>query len=243
LDGRALHYLFYVPPDSVKEGRLCFPPEESSHMVASLRFGAGDPLQATDGAGRLYDAVLEEASRNQSVAAVTAVREIPRPPVSLILFQGLIKFARMDTIVEKCTELGVDRIQPVLSERAVPREAGRRLARWRKIALEAMKQSRRVYLPEVGEMEEFRTVLPMLRSFDAVLAAHEGRGRRRLRREDLPPSGRVAVLVGPEGGFTEGEMADLDRLGAVAFGLGPRRLRSDTAAISSIAVISALLPD
>ncbi len=238
----AHHHLFYAPPELIRDGRIYFAEDESAHMFASLRKAAGDVIAATDGAGRLFEAELEEAGRSGAVARVTRVEEVPPPDVRLTLFQGMIRPQRMDLIIEKCVELGADTIVPVLTERAMERDAGARLSRWSRIALEAMKQSLRVYLPDVRPAVAFDDALGEAEGCDLVLVAHEQRGSPSLEGGDVVKGkGRIGLFVGPEGGFSDAEIKALTRRGARVFGLGGARLKSETAAIAAVALIRRFL--
>jgi 16S rRNA (uracil1498-N3)-methyltransferase len=225
------------------EGNLIrFSTEESSHIVSSLRHAAGDGIVATDGAGKLIHAELEKADRERAVARVTAVEERPPPDVAIALYQGMIRPQRMDLVVEKCVELGVASITPVLTERALDRDAGARLGRWNKIALEAMKQSLRVYLPEVRAAVPFSEALWETDGMDRILVAHEGVSARPLDAGDLEMgSGKLGFFVGPEGGFSQTEIRALSERGGLLFGMGEGRLRSETAAIAGVAIIGRFL--
>ena len=238
----ARHHLFYAPPGSVSGGRICFPPDESLHMVASLRLEAGEVISVTDGAGKLYEAEIERADREGTLAGVTRVREIAPPGVRIRLYQGMIRPQRMDLVVEKCVELGVNSIVPVFTQRAVGRDAGARLARWKKIALEAMKQSLRVYLPEIRPPAPLDRILDEVNGLDRVLVAHEGEAARALEAADVAiGKGNIGLFIGPEGGFSETEIGELTERGAKVFGMGAGRLKSETAAIAAIAVIGRFL--
>lgn len=238
----ARHHLFYAPPGSVSGGRICFPPDESMHMVASLRLTAGDVISATDGAGSLFEAEIEYAGREKTLARVTGVEQLPPPEVRLRLYQGMIRPQRMDLVVEKCVELGVNSVVPVFTERAVGRDAGARLARWKRIALEAMKQSLRVYLPEIRPPAPFGQVLKDADGLELVLVAHEGESARPLEAADVAiGKGNVGLFIGPEGGFSETEIEALSERGAKVFGMGAARLKSETAAMAAVAIIGRFL--
>jgi len=233
------HHLFYAPPEAFREGEIVFPEDDSHHMLASLRLGAGDLIGATDGMGKLFRAELLGVRGRRAVARVIEVREVPRPRVSLALYQGLVRPQKMDLIVEKCVELGAGSIRPILTERSLKRRAGGRVKRWEKIAAAAMKQSLRAYLPEILPLSHIQEATAGMDHFDRVLVAQGPGGGQRLSGEIVSlDEGRLALFVGPEGGFTHGEIARLADHGATAFTLGDKRLRSETAAIASVAVIA-----
>ena len=231
------HSLFYAPPEVIGTAGYISRRLESAHIVSSLRKTAGEVVAATDGAGRRYEAELEEAGRGGVVARVTGVELVEPPDVRLTLFQGMIRPQRMDLVVEKCVELGADAIVPLVSERALERDTGARLARWNKIAVEAMKQSLRVYLPEVHPALAFAEALDRLPGFDISLVAH-GRGAAGGFEGDRGiGKASIGLFVGPEGGFSDAEIEALAGGGAMTFCLGGARLRSETAAIAGVALI------
>jgi 16S rRNA (uracil1498-N3)-methyltransferase len=193
------------------------------HLERVRRLRAGDPVSVTDGAGRWrwcrFGEVLEVAGQVEADPA-------PAPPITLAF--ALVKGERPELVVQKLTELGVDRIVPFLAERSVvrwdPDKAGRNLERLRRVALEAAMQSRRTWLPEVAEVATFDEVVALPGAAGADLDGA------------APGLDRPVLLVGPEGGWSPAERAALPR----AMGLGPAVLRAETAAITGAALLCAL---
>jgi 16S rRNA (uracil1498-N3)-methyltransferase len=241
--GRPAHHrLFYAPPEAVREGRIYFPKDESAHIVSSLRLGRGDTVTATDGGGRLIEAEIEGTGGKLVVARVIRIEETAPPDITLALFQGIVRPRRMELVIEKCVELGLNAFSPVFTERSMERDAVGRLERWNKIALEAMKQSLRVYATEVRPPVSFGDALREVAGLDRVLVAHEQAAGDALREGDLDMGrGSVGLFVGPEGGFSNAEIEALRERGARTFGLGEARLKSETAAIAAVAIIRRFL--
>lgn len=214
--------------------------DAANHIARVLRLERGDPLTVFDGRGGEYAARIEEFRKGAVIVAVadrsTAVRESPLP---LTLAQGVSRGERMDWVVQKATELGVTRIVPVLTERTVvkldAKQAERKLVHWQGIAAAACEQSGRDRLPAVAaplSLAEF------LRAADShatrVLLSPAGR----LRIADLPrPDGEVVVLIGPEGGLAEAEQQAAVAAGFAAVRLGPRVLRTETAAVAALTLL------
>jgi 16S rRNA (uracil1498-N3)-methyltransferase len=150
----------------------------------------------------------------------------------------------MEFVVEKCTELGASAFLPFYSERSAARSVGaEKLGRWRRLARTAAQQCGRRDVPEVFEPVRFDALLERFAGYDTVLFAWELAAPIPLRDQlasALPPGGRVLVVVGPEGGFTHDEADAAARSGATPLSLGPRILRTDTAAMALLAVIAAL---
>jgi len=237
------HQLFYFPPDSLRDGVIVFARDESRHMVRSLRLAAGDWLRATDGAGRFYDAVLERTVGPQAEARVRATVEVAAPVPSVTIYQGVVRPQRMDFLIEKAAELGCAGLVPVECARSVRRVARPRLARWRRLAREAMKQSRRAHLTEISEPMDFRAAAAGSGDFDLVLLARGDPSAGPLVKVMEASAARAALWIGPEGGFTDEEVEGLQAAGARPFSLGPYRLRSETAALAALAAIAAISPN
>jgi 16S rRNA (uracil1498-N3)-methyltransferase len=232
------HQLFYFPSGNLKVDLVEFAADETRHMLASLRLRKGDVISATDGAGTIFRVSIETVERGRATGRVLEASpgEPPRPVIRV--FQGIVKPARMDFLVEKCVEMGIAGLVPVECARCVSTAGPERLERWRRIAVEAMKQSLQAWLPEIARPVKFEQALTQAAGLDTVLVATDAGERSRLG-EILAPvrTARIGVWVGPEGGFTDQERAALDRAGATPFGVGQSRLRSETAALASVAVI------
>jgi len=241
-DKIAAHQRFYLSDAPGDSDRVRFSAEESRHMVASLRLAAGDEVSATDGAGHVFRVVVEEATRRRVAGRIVARAEERAPEPRISLFQGIIRPARMDALVEQAGELGITQMVPVKCDRSL-RGAGReRLARWRRIAVDAMKQSLRAHLMDVGPVEEFGGAVRFAAGSDMTLVASgPGDGPLPIDRIRERRPANLAVWVGPEGGFAEEEICALVEAGATPFSLGPYRLRSETAALTTIAVLRACL--
>jgi 16S rRNA (uracil1498-N3)-methyltransferase len=240
------HYRFYLQPDAFAGEYVRFAEAESGHMVSSLRVKAGVTVAATDGRGGLYRILVERVEAGRVEGRVLESVRIERASPVIHLFQGIVRPSRMDLIVEKCTELGAAAFVPVVTERSVRLGAGGRTQRLARIAAEAMKQSLGVYLPQISEPVVFEQALDMLVGIDLSLVASECSGERRLAQVIADCKARaIAIWVGPEGGFTSDESNKMASYGALRFSLGPKRLRSETAAIVSVALINeaAAAPD
>jgi 16S rRNA (uracil1498-N3)-methyltransferase len=206
---------------------LELPAGEADHVLKVLRGRNGDTVEVVDGAGKLFAARL----RGGREAAV--VEELAAPDgagVEISLYQAVPKGGRMDLVVEKATEVGATRIVPLLAERGVvnPREG--KVGRWRRVAEAAARQSLRLSVPEVADPVRFEDV------------ASEVRGTRVLLHNapDLQPVEAVvgvpvSLFVGPEGGWSGAELRLAEDAGIAFGGLGPYRLRSETAGIISVA--------
>lgn len=239
---------FHVPPDGIQDGRAFLSSADARHLVQVLRLGVGARVRLYDGQGGEYDARVAGIEDGRvHVAVETGRPHAGESPLSVILLQGFLKEKKMDRLVRQATELGVAQFVPVLTGRTVARPDGRRLAarrqRWARIAAEALKQCRRGRIPEIGPAVDLDGALPLAEGCDRKIAFWE--------EALLPLAGiapgegvrRVAVLMGPEGGFTPEEMAAAEAAGFVAASLGPRILRAETATVAVCALVQHLWGD
>lgn len=229
---------------------IALEPEELNHACRVLRLRKGDEVVIADGKGSAYRGVVEVLGPERGLVRLTGsplpAAESPR---RIVLLQGLARGEKMDQIVRQAVELGVQQITPVVTERSVPRfsksrEEGR-LRRWRSLVRAAAKQCRRAVLPEVTPVLEFDRALELLRGRTAVVP-WEGEKERGLDRllEQLPEEKEAVFLfIGPEGGFSEAEMAVLIGAGVCPIHLGPRILRTETAAAVTVALVQAAWGD
>ena len=228
---------FFV--DQIRSGAAELRGEEARHLTRVLRVEAGQRFEVSDNE-RAFLAEIEEAKGERVVFRILEPLEIVPVPVRITLCAALIKFDRFEWMVEKATELGVERILPVeatRSERGLLEASRKRAERWMRIARESSQQSRRVRIPEI---------LPGTR-FAAALTTEAG--HRFFLEEDTAPAllheipeerqETVAILLGPEGGWTDSEREAARAAGWNAVSLGPQVLRAETAACAALAVVMA----
>jgi len=226
---------FYVNPKDVHGDELTFPEDEVRHMYKVLRKKKGDTVWAVDGEGTAYQVEIQYIGRNGGWGKIRTIRRrLGEPVADITLAQSVLKGDRFEWLVEKSVEMGVHRIIPMITENTVTTAGPQKLARWRRVALAAMKQCGRSVLPEITEAKTITQVLALGTGCSCRLIAHpapEGRALL-IKAEDQPAVTQKAVLVvGPEGGFTEEEIAEAGEQGYLAVSLGPRRLRAETAGI------------
>ena len=229
---------FYCPPDKISDGSVLIDGEEFSHLVHVMRKKTGDVIGVVDGEGIFHEVILEEIKKKQAKGRITVTSGNHLEPVTrLTLAVGILKNpSRFDFLVEKVTELGVTGIIPLETERTIPSHA--KTDRWQKLALAAMKQCGRAYLPRVSELTPLAQMHDNFHQFDRKLVAHEQvEPTTSLRTVAGDVRGSILVLVGPEGGFSEEEIQMCISKGCTPFSLGERRLRTETAAIAVAAQI------
>jgi 16S rRNA (uracil1498-N3)-methyltransferase len=233
---------FTIAPERIVDGRVTFDALETRHLARVLRLGPGDTVVATDGAGHDYTVRLDTVRPRAAGVVVGVAQAAVESPLAITLVQALPKADKLETIVRAATELGVTRIVPALAARTVVRlaegHAGSRLARWQRVAREAAKQCGRAIVPDVAPARPLAACLDEARNADLALCLWESE-RRPLGialAEAKRPS-RVAVLVGPEGGFERGEVDAARVSGWQIIGLGARILRAETAGPAIIAIL------
>ena len=232
----------FVPPERMRATPITVIGEEHHHLARVLRARPGDAITLFDGAGAEIDArVVRVGRRETELEADSSTRPgVARGGGQLVLLTAVPRGGRMDFLVQKCCELGVARIVPVIAARSVARPEPGRRARWEKIAREAARQCGRADVPAVAAPAVLATALaaPDLPARRLVLSpAEAGRSMRAL----LPDRAATALLVGPEGGLAAAEVEAAQSAGFVPVSLGPRVLRVETAAIVAVALATEAL--
>lgn len=223
--------------------------DDARHALRVLRLRAGDRVQLSDGVGALFEAVLERADDAGVYARVGDRLPSGEPGVRVTIYQGLPKADKLDLIVQKATELGAARVVPVKMERSVVRldekDGEKRRQRLSKIAREAAKQCGRACVTEVLAPVGFERALDMLSREDAALMPWENAREDGFKRawSERPDAASVGILIGPEGGISEAEASRAIKAGAMPVTLGPRILRTETAAIVCCALAMHLWGD
>ena len=235
--------VFWSPRAGLVAGtRVVLDGAEGHHAAVVRRLRAGERLLLTDGAGTAADCVVVEVGRDQLTATVESVSVAAAPQPRLVVVQALPKGDRGEIAVETLTEVGVDVIVPWAAARCVTQWKDQRgakaLERWRATAREAAKQSRRVWWPDVEGAASTSEVAALIAGAALGLVLHEG-ATDALGAVDVPGSGSVVVVVGPEGGITDDERAAFAAAGARTVRMGPSVLRTSTAGTAAAAVLLA----
>ena len=237
----------YVREPLTSGAELRLGEERSRYIGRVLRLRVGDELTLFDGRGGEFSATIYEVSRHGTVLGVAGHcdRDV-ESPLRINLVQGISRGERMDFVVQKATELGAHRITPVMTRRSVVRLADdrseRRAAHWTKVAQSACEQCGRNVLPIVDSPQSFEQWLDNGASRDSQrVVLHPGTSEPLA---SVGPVGRnYALLVGPEGGLSDGELEQALTAGFVACSLGPRVLRTETAALGALAILQSLYGD
>jgi 16S rRNA (uracil1498-N3)-methyltransferase len=236
---------FFVDRKNISEDTAILTGTEAGHMLKSLRLRAGDAFHAFDEDGNRYRMrILEATSGSIRAEVLESAPPEDAPAVPVTLMVGMPKADKMDFILEKATELGCSRVVVFRSSRTIPRldadDAKKRLLRWERVALAAAKQCGSGRMPRIEGIVPFAEALRIGAGSGGRIVFYEGVGRFGLK-QALAAMGKpdgVALLVGPEGGFSEEEVREAEGAGFVRAGLGQRILRVETAAVAALAMVT-----
>ena len=231
---------FFVTPDQVGEDKIRIQGSDVNHMKNVLRMRPGEEVMVSDGNNRQYRCRVEDYPEGEAVLAILEAGLVDTElPSRIYLFQGLPKQEKMELIVQKTVELGVARIVPVATRRSVvkldEKKARAKTVRWQGIAEAAAKQSRRGIVPRVEDVCSLKEALEQAAGMDVKLMPYElseGMERTRQLVESVRPGQKIAVFIGPEGGFEEAEVAQAKDVGFEPITLGRRILRTETAGLT-----------
>jgi len=233
---------FYVKMEDVTSHGLILRGDESKHLVRVLRKNVGDRIFATDGNEMMYEAVIAEIGKTDTHCTIAAMhRKYNEPLLDVTLAVSLLKNpARFDYIVEKTTELGVRTIFPISCEHTISHNE--KHERLEKIALSAMKQCGRSWLPRIQPLQSFKLLIENSSHYQLKFIFHEKTDSSHTVASELKlheDIHSVLIVIGPEGGLTEDETAHADHAGFKSVSLGTRRLRTETAAVVAVSHVLA----
>ena len=253
---------FYAPPDNIDGSIAALSADETHHLMHVLRMTPGDPAFVFDGCGNEYKCIFRCLKDNRAQLEIEgyALNDIVESPVDLTLAQALAKGEKFDFIIQKATELGVSRIAPLITRYADVKlddqQISSRVERWRRISLEALKQCGRRKLVEITAPRPVRDFVGAGESSSQLQSSNDlptQAGRALLlfsergglaltdALEGRPKSSPVVALIGPEGGWSDDELELLNEVGCKSVTLGPRVLRTETAAMVAVTLIQQAL--
>ena len=221
------------------------------HMIKVMRLAEGDSVDVSDSMEWEYKTEIVSIDTDEVLLAIVDKQKFAREPETRVtLFQGVPKAGKMETIIQKCVELGVYAIVPVFMERTVVVEKGnfgKKLDRWQKISDEAVKQCKRGIIPEVGASLKFKEMVGELSQYDLILFPYENEEGttikdclrnvvRAVEAGERTMPKHVCIIIGPEGGFADKEAEMLDEAGAQRVSLGKTILRTETAGPAALAM-------
>ncbi|WZL74626.1 16S rRNA (uracil(1498)-N(3))-methyltransferase [Clostridiaceae bacterium 35-E11] len=245
---------FFVDKNNVLEDEgmiLINNQDDVKHITKVLRLTEKERVEVCD--GDRYDYIGEIISATKTEVRVRIIEKYSSKTeanICITLYQGLPKSAKMDIIVQKCTELGVNQIVPLMTQRTVvqlkdKKSEEKKLERWQKIADEAAKQCKRGILPNISAPITFQQMLKHMSEYDLIVIPYEKEEaiglKSIIRKNDAFK--KVAIIIGPEGGFEEDEVMAAKDAGAVPLTLGPRILRTETAGFVTLSILMYELGD
>ncbi len=224
---------------------VVLPEDTCAHLVRVLRLQAGDACVLFNGDGSDYDARLLAIGKREARAEVLTARQLDNEsPLAITLLQGIARGEKMDLILQKATELGVTRILPVESERSEVRldaaRAAKRLAHWREVVISACEQSGRAVVPEVLPPHPLAQAAALCAGRGFLLDPQASQSLSALQGASLAACN---LAIGPEGGWSSRDQAQLQAAGFAGLRLGPRVLRTETAGLAAISALQALCGD
>jgi 16S rRNA (uracil1498-N3)-methyltransferase len=247
----------YTPPGTLSTDIVVLSPEESHHIAKVLRVEAGQELTLFDGQGTRAEGVVDTVTKKEVTVRITARATVPPPAVEITLVQAVCKPDRFELILQKATELGVRRIQPVVSAHTVNRskEPEKQMERWQTIVRNAAQQCGTAWLPEILPLQKFSTATlkadavfvgslhPNAQPFkEAFRNLSKAAGTAAIRTASVPLAlsniKTAALVIGPEGDFTEEEVNAAVAAGASPVTFGSQILRTETAAIFGLSVLA-----
>jgi 16S rRNA (uracil1498-N3)-methyltransferase len=233
---------YFVDPDQIGSDTITIVGDDVHHIKKVLRFRPGDAIICCDGHGTDYMAAIDTIGTDEVVCRVVERRpSVGEPHISVTVAQSLPKGEKWEWVLQKGTELGATAFVPFVSARTIvkwdAKKAENRRQRWIRIVKEAAEQSHRGTIPEVAPLADWQALLARTASTGCAMIAYEGGGR--------PIHDVLAecdhrsflLIVGPEGGFEEREVREAEAAGAVSVGLGPRILRTETAAVAMLTAV------
>ncbi|MBP3617337.1 MAG: 16S rRNA (uracil(1498)-N(3))-methyltransferase [Lachnospiraceae bacterium] len=238
-------YRFYIEPSQKQGDSIEIIGEDVNHIKNVLRMKNGEKFILCDGAGTDYLCELSGSRERNLVANILEEKQSDTElPVRLVLYQGLPKKDKMELIIQKAVELGAAEIVPVVTKRTIVKTEGgkeeKKLTRWQAIAESAAKQSGRGVIPTVSKIHTWKEALASMENLDYNVILYENAEGMKPTVECLKAAGQkgsIGVFVGPEGGFTEDEVAQCQEHGAECLSLGKRILRTETAGLAMLSML------
>ena len=239
---------FFINNENINYHTITIVGENAKHIGSVLRAKIGDLIIVCDGNGRDYECEIIEISKKEVIAKITDIfTNDNEPDIKITLYQGLPKADKMELVIQKCIEIGVDRIVPVKTEHAVVKLEGKeekKLQRWNKIAESAAKQCGRGKIPVVDSLMTFKDAIKEAVGLDGVVIPYEKEKENSLKTFAKAFKGKsIGIFIGPEGGFSEEEINYAIKNGIKSVTLGKRILRTETAGLVASVILLYELED
>lgn len=223
--------------ESIDDSIIKITGDEHKHLSIVLRAKKGQTLELTCGDDFIYTGIIKDISKNETIIEIIDKKvDESEPKILVDLYFGIIKGEHLEIAVQKATELGVNRLIPLVLKNVVKKDVN--LVRLNKITKEAAKQCGRGKVPKIEKPIEFSDLLDKLNDYDLIVFPYEKETKNGLRQilQGKEKAKNVAIIIGPEGGFAEEEAAALSKI-TMPISLGKRILRADTACISALSIV------
>lgn len=239
---------FFVSKENINDHIITLEGDNAKHIGNVLRAKIGDKITVCDGEGRDYECEIEEITKGSVAAKITDIfSNNNEPSIKITLYQGLPKADKMELVIQKCIEIGIDRIVPVKTEHTVVKLEGKeekKLQRWNKIAEAAAKQCGRGKIPRVCGIMSFKDAVIEASGLDSAIIPYEKERDNSLKSFAKEFRGEsIGIFIGPEGGFSEEEISFAKERGISSVTLGRRILRTETAGLVASVILLYELED
>ena len=235
---------FFISNDNIKNNIIKISGDDAKHIKNVLRLKKGENLTICDGNGKDYYCSIKSFIENEILLDIISFNKSnTEPKIKVTLFQSLPKSDKMELIIQKCVELGIDEIVPIYTERSIIKvdkkeKELKKINRWQKISESAAKQSNRGKIPIIKPIIKFNTAIENAKIFENAIIAYENEYRYSLKNFLSDFNGKnIALFIGPEGGFSKDEINLAINNNIVPITLGKRILRTETAAFSALSII------
>ena len=233
-------YNFFVENNNITADKAIIT-EDYNHLVNVLRKTIGDKIYVCNKEnGKSYLVEISEITKTEVICNILEENISTESNLDITVFQGLPKAEKMETIIQKCTELGANRFVPVNMKYCISKlKDDKKIDRWQKIAEVAAKQSKRNIIPKVENLITMTQLEKEISEYDLVLIAYENERKTNIKEviKQNPNVAKIGIIIGPEGGISIEEVKKLEELGAKTVGLGKRILRTETAPITMISML------
>lgn len=233
---------FFISNDLIKDNKVFINGENANHIINALRYKIGEEIEISSGDGYDYICKIEEISKNNVVAKIIdCFGNESEPKVKITLYQGLPKAEKMELIIQKCVELGIDEIIPVNTDRCIVKLAGKedkKITRWNKISEAAAKQSRRGKIPIIHSVINFNKAIKDATKNHLNIIPYEKEKNIGIKNIIKDFKGQnIGIFIGPEGGFSDKEIQLAKENNILPITLGKRILRTETAGFITTAIL------
>ena len=237
---------YFIPADRFGSDTVHITGDDAHHLANVMRAKAGDTVIVADGSGREAIVKVSSLSKNEISAEILELREsVSEPRVRITIAQAMPKADKMETIIQKGTEIGAAGFIPFNSERTIvqydAKKEHKRLERWSKISKEAAEQAHRGRIPDIAPVCSWKELLGLAEKADAAFFCYEKESnltlRKHLDRLKIEEKANIMLIIGPEGGFSEKEAREAEEAGCLTVSLGRRILRTETAALVGMSCI------